>query len=129
MKIPPLSKLLDILVRRFSNQTIHLIMDEFNCETLDMLEAEELKKMYDRTEELRDSTILLIAHSLEYQRTYTSYGKKIYHKSYNYKATGIQVIVLSNCMRNPVNIFNLNKSLQDDLSKKKNSLSSYSQPR
>ena len=84
-EIPPLSKLLDMLVRRFSNQTIHLIMDEFNCETLDMSEAEELKKMYDTRVELKNSTVLLMAHSMENKRAYTSYGKKIYHKAYNYE--------------------------------------------
>ena len=119
-EITPLSKILDFLVRKFSNYTIHLVMDEFNCEILDISEAEELKKMYDTTEGLRDSTVLLIAHSLEHQRTDTSYGKKIYHSSYNYKATGMQVIVLSYCMRNPVNIFNLNKWLQDGLSNETN---------
>ena len=118
--IPPLSKLLDILVRRFSNQTIHLIMDEFNGETLDMSEAEELKKMYDTREGLQNSTVLLMVHSLEHQRTYTSYGKKIYHKSYNYNETGMPVIVLSKCLRNPINIFNLNKSLKEELSKETN---------
>ena len=119
-EITPLSKLLDVLVRRFSNHTIHLILDKFNCETLDMSEAEELKKMHDTTEGLRDSTVLLIAHSLEHQRTYTSYGIEIYHKSYNYNATGMQVIVLSNCMRTTVNIFNLIKNLKHELSKETN---------
>ena len=119
-EIPPLSKLLDILVKRFSNQTIHLILDEFNCEKLDMSEAEELKKMYDTREELQYSTILLIAQSMEHQRTYTSYGKKIYHKSYNYNATGMQVIVLTKCLRNPRNIFHLNKSLQKELAEETN---------
>ena len=119
-EIPPLSKLLDILVTRFSKQTIHLIMDEFNGETLDISEAEELKKMYGTREELRDSTVLLIAHSLEHQRTYTSYDKKIYHKSYKYNATGMPVIVLTKCLRNPLNIFHLNKILQKELSEETN---------
>ena len=95
-------------------------MDEFNCETLGMSEAGELTKMYDTREELQDSTVLLIAHPLEPQRTYTSYGKKINHKSYNYEATGMQVIVLSKCMRTTVNNCNFNESLQDELSKETN---------
>ena len=57
---------------------------------------------------------------MEHHRTYTSYDIKINPKSYNYDGTGMQVIFLSNCMRNPVNIFNLNKSLQDGLSKETN---------
>ena len=119
-KIPPLSTLIDILVRTFSNQTIHLILDEFNGETLDVSAAEKLKKLYDTTEGLQDSTVLLIAHSLEPQRTYTFYDKKVFAKAYNYEATGMQVIFLSNCIRNTIKIFNLNKRLQDELSKERN---------
>ena len=119
-KIPSLSTLIDILLRKFSNQTIHLILDEFNGETMDISEAEKLKRLYDTTEGLQDSTVLLIAHSLEPQRTYTSYDKKIYPKTYNYEATGMQVIFLSNCIRNPIKIFNLNKRLQDELSMERN---------
>ena len=44
-EIQPLSTLLDILVRKFSNQTIHLILDEFNGETLDISEADKLRRM------------------------------------------------------------------------------------
>ena len=118
-EIPPLSKLIETLVRKVSNETIHLILDEFNGETRDISEAEELKKMYNTTEGLQDSTVLLLAHSLEHQRTYTCYDKKIYPKSYNYEGTGMNVIFMSKCMRNPVKIFNVNKSLQDELSRKK----------
>ena len=119
--VPPISKLLPVLVQK-PDHIVHFVIDEFNCESLDNVEAKALKNLLTTSENLQPSTVVLVAQSMENRRVYNSYNqrRRITHDSYKYEETGMQVIHLSKCMRNSINIFKLNNSLQEALSHEKN---------
>ena len=119
-KVPPISELLPVLVQQ-PGHVVHFVIDEFNCESLDNAEAKALKNLLTTSENLQTSTVVLVAQSMENRRVYNSYDKTtINHDSYKYEETGMKVIHLSKCMRNSINIFKFNNSLQEALSKEKN---------
>ena len=118
-KVPPISKLLPVLEQ--PGHIVHFVIDEFNCESLDNAEAKALKNLLTTSENLQPSTVVLVAQSMENRRVYNSYDQKtINHESYKYEETGMEVIHLSKCIRNPRYIFMFNNSLQEALSQEKN---------
>ena len=118
--IPSISELLPVLVQQPA-QVVHFVIDEFNCESLDNAEAKALKNLLTTSEKLQTSTVVLVAQSMENRRVYHSYDKTtINHDSYKYEETGMKVIHLSKCMRNSINTFKFNNSLQEALSQEKN---------
>ena len=118
--VPSISDLLPVLVQQ-PGQVVHFVIDEFNCESLDNAEAKALKNLLTTSEKLQTSTVVLVAQSMENRRLYHSYDKTIInHDSYKYEETGMKVIHLSKCMRNSINIFKFNNSLQEALSQEKN---------
>ena len=118
--VPPISELLPVLVQQ-PGHVVHFVVDEFNCESLDNAEAKALKNLLTNSENLQTSTVVLVAQSMENRRVYNSHDKTtINHDSYKYEETGMKVIHLSKCMRNSINIFKFNNSLQEALSEEKN---------
>ena len=118
--VPPISEMLPLLVQE-PGKIVHFVIDEFNCESLDNAEAKALKNLLTTAENLQTSTVVLVAQSMENRRVYNSYDKKtINHDSYKYEESGMEVIHLSKCMRNSINIFKFNNSLQEALSQEKN---------
>ena len=118
--VPQISELLTVLLQQ-PGHIVHFVIDEFNCESLDNVEANALKNLLTNSEDLQPSTVVLIAQSMENRRVYNSYDKKtINHDSYKYEETGMEVIHLSKCIRNSRSIFMFNNGLQEALSQEKN---------
>ena len=118
--VPPISQLLNVLAQQ-ADHIIHFVIDEFNCESLDNAEATALKNLLTTSKNLQNSTVVLVAQSMENRRIYNSYDQKaITHDSYKYEETGMEVIHLSKCIRNSFNIFKFNNSLQEALSQEQN---------
>ena len=118
--VPRISELLPALVQQ-PGHIVHFVIDEFNCESLDNAEAKALKNLLTTSENLQTSTVVLVAQSMENRRVYNSYDQEtIYHDSYKYEETGMEVINLSKCIRNSRYIFLFNNSLQEALSQEKN---------
>ena len=119
-QVPAISELLPVLVQQ-PGHIVHFVIDEYNCELLDNAEAKALNNLLTTSENLQTSTVVLVAQSMENRRVYNSYDQKtIYHDSYKYEETGMEVIHLSKCIRNPRYTFMFNNSLQEALSDEKN---------
>ncbi|XP_057299780.1 uncharacterized protein LOC130630333 isoform X1 [Hydractinia symbiolongicarpus] len=115
--IPSLSYLLDLLLEKHYDVIVHLIIDEFDGESLDMQEAVAIRERLE-SDQMTRSCILLLPHSLEKRRTFVNYGEKQQHQKYNYKITGMKVFELKKCMRITRNICEILKVFQEEACQK-----------
>ncbi|XP_057297566.1 uncharacterized protein LOC130628605 [Hydractinia symbiolongicarpus] len=112
--VPSLALLITELLRTYEETLIHLIVDEFNGEQLNLTAAKDLRETLTR-KELTDSFITILPHSLSKRRTLVYKGNEEPHENYRYDKTDIKIFKLTKCMRTTENIFKLNKAIEDML--------------
>ena len=104
-KLPPLSKVISSIRERHGDESFQIIVDEFDGQTLDRYETENIKK---ELEVLPNNFVLIIAQAYENERVFIQEGKsEIKQKRFQYQATQMGVIELRKIMRTSVSINNL----------------------
>ena len=104
-KLPPLSKVISSIRKKHGDEPFHIIVDEFDGQTLDRSEAENIKAELDL---LPKNFVLIVAQSYENERIFMQEGKPgIKQKRFQYHATQMEVIELRKTMRTSVSIHNL----------------------
>ncbi|XP_057297667.1 uncharacterized protein LOC130628698 [Hydractinia symbiolongicarpus] len=105
-KLPTVSQLLLLLLRKHGAMPFHFISDEVDGEMFDNQEALSLKQILEREEALQNSLIVLFLQSLEKHRRLVKSGKSKDHDKYKYEETGMRVFHLNKGMRTTKKIFN-----------------------
>ena len=104
-KLPPLSKLISSIHEKHGDKPFQIIVDEFDGQTLDRYEAENIKK---ELKLLPNNFVLIVAQAYENERVFIQQGKsEIKQKRFQYHVTQMEVIELTKTMRNSVSINNL----------------------
>ena len=104
-KLPPLSKVISSIHTKHGDKPSQIIVDEFDGQTLDRSEAEDIKE---ELKLLPNNFVLIVAQSYENERMFMQEGKPgIKRKRFQYHATQMEVIELRKTMRTSVSIHNL----------------------
>ena len=104
-KLPPLSKVISSIREKHDDEPFQIIVDEFDGQTLDRYEAENIKK---ELKLLPNNFVLIVAQAYENERVFIQQGKsEIKQKRFQYHATQMEVIELTKIMRTSVSINNL----------------------
>ena len=104
-KLPPLSKVINSIHEKHGDEPFQIIVDEFDGQTLDRYEAENIKN---ELELLPNNFVLIIAQAYENERVFIQEGKsEIKQKRFQYHLTQMEVIELTKTMRTSVSINNL----------------------
>ena len=105
LELPPLSKVISSIHKRHGDERFQIIVDEFDGQTLDRYEAENIQK---ELELLPNNFVLIIAQAYENERVFIKEGKsEIKQKRFQYHLTQMEVIELTKSMRTSVSINNL----------------------
>ena len=104
-KLPPLSKVISSIHTKHGDKPFQIIVDEFDGQTLDRSEAEDIKE---ELKLLPNNFVLIVAQSYENERMFMQEGKPgIKRKRFQYHATQMEVIELRKTMRTSVSIHNV----------------------
>ena len=104
-KLPPLSKVISSIRNKHGDEPFQIIVDDFDGQTLDRYEAENIRK---ELELLPNNFVLIIAQAYENERVFIQQGKsEIKQKRFQYHLTQMEVIELRKTMRTSVSINNL----------------------
>ena len=101
-KLPPLSKVVSSIHEKHGDELFQIIVDEFDGQTLDRYEAENIKK---ELKLLPNNFVLIVAQAYENERVFKQLGKsEIKQKRFQYHVTQMEVIELTKTMRTSVSI-------------------------
>ena len=105
-KLPPLSKVISSIHEKHGDEPFQIIVDEFDGQTLDKYEAENIEKELNL---LPNNFVLIVAQAYENERVFIRQGiSEIKQKKlFQYHLTQMEVIELRKTMRNSVSINNL----------------------
>ena len=104
-ELPPLSKVISSIRKRHGDEPFQIIVDEFDGQTLDRYEAENIRE---ELKLLPNNFILIVAQAYENERMFIQEGKPgIKQKRFQYHVTQMEIIELRKTMRNSVSINNL----------------------
>ena len=104
-ELPPLSKVISSIHNKHGDKPFQIIIDEFDGQTLDRYEAENIKE---QLQLIPNSFVLIVAQAYENERVFKQKGKlDIKRKRFQYHATRMEVIELRKTMRTSVSIHNL----------------------
>ena len=104
-KLPPLSKVISSIHEKHGDKPFQIIVDEFDGQTLDRKEAENIRK---ELKLLPNSFALIVAQAYENERVFKQKGKlDIKQNRFQYHATQMEVIELRKTMRNSVSVHKL----------------------
>ena len=104
-ELPPLSKVISSIHKKHGDVPFQIIVDEFDGQTLDRYEAENIKE---ELKLLPNNFVLIVAQAYENERMFIQKGKTgIKQKRFQYHMTQMEVIELRKTMRNSVSINNL----------------------
>ncbi|XP_057298759.1 uncharacterized protein LOC130629532 [Hydractinia symbiolongicarpus] len=115
-KLPTLSQLLLLLLKKHSGMSFHFISDEVDGAMFDNQEALSLKQILEREEALKNSMIVLFLQSLEKHRILVSSGESKSHDKYKYEEAGMRVFYLNKSMRTTKKNFNFLVQLEKKIS-------------
>ena len=96
------------LLMKHSDKVVHIIVEEYDGENMSKTEAEIVQRVLKSNVNpfIKDSTIILINHSLEKHREFIKVGnaqeieRSVKHESYYFESTGMKIYDLSQTMRN-----------------------------
>ena len=114
--------------RKRGNKNIHIVVDEYNSQDLSTKEVENLIPIFNKVEELINSTVLIAVQPIEINRVvkFCENGIERQFSETNHeldkliKATGIKVRTLENVMRTTVEINNFAEITQEYLDNQSN---------
>ena len=116
----------EILLKEKKNNTIHLIVDEYNSQSLSLQESRELYHLFTKREQFKNSTLLIAVQPIKIETfCHVSIGSEIkYCKKKDNSFTKLDKIMkkceLKYVMRTTVQINNLAEITQGYLNKKSN---------
>ncbi|XP_057298752.1 uncharacterized protein LOC130629528 isoform X2 [Hydractinia symbiolongicarpus] len=105
-KLPTLSQLLLLLLKKHGGMSFHFISDEVDGAMFDNQEALSLKQILEREVALKNSMIVLFLQSLEKHRILVLSGESKGHDKYKYEEAGMRVFYLNKSMRTTKKNFN-----------------------
>ena len=108
-KVPPISELFAKIKLKCGNDTAHIIIDEFNLESLDNLQADNLNEMFNKAE-WEPSVIMILPQSLEKEHLVISQSIEVSRSettAYR-RINGMVTFTLSQHMRSTISNFNFN---------------------
>lgn len=114
-KLPKISQLLALVIKKHSSIQVHLIADEIDGEMFDTSEASALKQYFETEKNVRDSVVVLFPQSIEKHRILEYDGNKIIHNTYEYEKTGMTVLKLNLAMRTSELIFRFLKAFEEKI--------------
>lgn len=98
-KLPTVSQLVALLLKKHRDVPFSFIGDEIDGEMFDIKESLSLKQMFETEHGLQMSFVVLFPQSLEKHRTYVSPNGEKEHGKYKFEETGMKVFYLSKAMR------------------------------
>ena len=108
------SEILKGVLEETSNESIHIFMDEYDGESLDIEEATILNDIF--VEKFRDSIVFLVTQSMEKRRHISVIEKSAKDKKNMFELlTTMKNVYLNTSMRNSVEIFNLIRKTENIL--------------
>lgn len=116
--VPSVAFLLRELIRNYSETVLHVVIDEFDGEQLNLANARDLKETLKRRE-LEDSCITILCHSLQKKRICVSGIGETPHENYQFGATEVKIWDLKICMRTTESIFKLTREIEQKIRREK----------
>ncbi|XP_057296844.1 uncharacterized protein LOC130625760 [Hydractinia symbiolongicarpus] len=116
--IPSLAQLILELLHNYPGTVIHVFVDEYDAEQLNLFEARKLNSVL-KMAKLEEACITILPHSLSKNRTYVSKRTEKPHGNYQFKATGMEIFELTRCMRTTQRIFQLTNAVEKMIGEEK----------
>ena len=112
-----LSELINDVFKETNAENVHLFVDEYDSENLDVLEIEALNRILE--EKLKGATFVLVLQSVEKERNVSSKGKSTKVNKNELGLLNMTIVDLYRAMRNPMQLDNLILATQNFLKEEK----------
>ena len=120
-RVPSIKDLLNVLCEEKRNDydELHFVIDEVDGECITSEEASSLEDLFQNHDILRDSIVVLLIQSMEKHRRFTGSNPKS-HDSNCFDIEGMQIFQLDRSLRNTVQINEVLKVAQFEITKERN---------